>query len=649
MWPDPRITDRLKRRADALAAAEVQTVLHFGFHERFDLAPYFGLIHGLFADIAGALHERGILFIDHYSCNIVARPRGDEELRKYHTDNRHHVSLHPGPRDAASWGYDGFRFDDLRAIDIGTGEAAYTPYQSEAFCHNNPDFLRMHEGYLRRQLEEIPLDGVMADDMCDYSYFRACGCRHCRERFRRESGHELPPLSDAGFWGDTSAHPSRWGNYDNPAFRDWVLLKYRTTADHLAMVKRTIGPDKILLTCCSSSGPRILNSLGLSYESFVGACDWVLMENCGLAADTVAWARKEPEALLHKSIAVLKASGGRTPAVAISYFLFPDGAYLGWAMARFWGVSNWASTLLQGPFEDLEAGKEEAELTGPYNRWEKEHGPEGAGDDVLEAAVVFTRATRDNGWADGHGREHWERARDWGAALADRNMGYRFVLGPELESPQALAALGVPLVLDGCACMSDRQADALRAFLAAGGKAVVSPPLGSHDERGFARAAPLHEELRGGREPTRALVLVRDGEGAAEVLERLVSSSVLVPRVRVIAGPENWAVRIRVNDDRLVIHLLNRGLQGTEHPDIRGRPSTSRVLHRIVGAESTEPLELLVEHPLALWRSATLASPELPGRRDVRVTRSGSAPGAVRLSIDLRGIRIYAMIRGEAV
>ncbi len=119
----------------------------------------------------------GIRFLDHYSCNVVARPRSRAELELYHAGQRHHVAIHPDTFSAPTAGYDGFRFDDLREIDVGTGEPAYsTSYQAELFCHNNPDFLEMHRRYLLRQFAEAPLDGVMADDMCDYAWFRACGC-----------------------------------------------------------------------------------------------------------------------------------------------------------------------------------------------------------------------------------------------------------------------------------------------------------------------------------------------------------------------------------------------------------------------------------------------------------------------------------------
>ena len=646
LWPDPRITDRVERRADALAEAEVETVLHFGFHERFDFAPYFSLIHGLLLDIAEALHQRGIRFIDHYSCNIVARPRGKQELLKYHSDNRHHVSLHPGPKEAAAMGYDGIHFNDLREIDIGSGEAAYTPYQSEAFCHNNPAFLRMHEGYLRRQFEETPLDGIMADDMRLYAYFRSCGCEHCRDRFRREYGHELPPLEDASFWGDTSGAPTQWGNYDNPAFRDWVHLRYRTTGDHLRMVKRTIGEDKILLTCCSQSGPKVLNSLGLSYESFIDACDWVLMENCGLAADTVRWQEKEPEALLHKSVAWIPGNKA-APALAISYFVYPDGAYLGWALARFWGVSNWASTLLQGPFPDEAAGREESELLLPYNRWEKANCPADPGTDAVDAAVVFARATRDNGWTNGDGEEHWQRVREWAGELGKHSIGYRFVLSRELETEGALRELEVPLILDSCACLSDTECESIIDFVGGGGTAVVAGPLGTHTERGVARGqsgeVSLEQRLRSSQAPQ--VVWMGDDFITSEVVTRLVSDGAIVPRI-LARGPQGWAVRLRFHDGKPSLHLLNRYLEGVEHPDIVGRPSTTRVLRSVEAYTSDEPLLVTIDFrgldPSA-WNKAELVSPEIEESRPVGVTVNQDT--SAELALDLGGLRIYAMVR----
>ena len=499
-WPDPRVRDAIRRRADRIAAAGVDTVVQFGFHCRFDFAPYFGLLHGYLSDVAETLHQRGIRFLDHYSCNVIARPKSAEELKKYHTFHRHHVPIHPDPAAAETLRYAGFLLNDLREVDVETGGPTYTDaYQAEMFCHTNPDFLAMHEAYLRRHLAEIPADGFQVDDMCRYAYFRACGCRHCRERFAREYGHTLPPFSDKRFWGDTSKSPTEWGNYDNPAFRDWVQMRYRTHADHLAMIRRVIGTERVLMTCCSSSGPTMLNSMGLSYEHFIPSCDWVMLENCGLDANTVNWPRVEPEAMLHKAVAESKKPGASAPTVACSYTVFEDGAYLGWAIARFWGAQNWVSTLIQGLTEDATDFKEEAELMASFNRWDRAH-ELAEGRDVAEVRVAFLRGAKELGWHDAQGRDHWTRVSRWASALFGENIGYRFVLTDELADARRLTADASPLLLDACPTLSPVQRSALEAFARSGGRLVIVPPLGMEiagDKRRHTRSEHWSERAPG--------------------------------------------------------------------------------------------------------------------------------------------------------
>ena len=75
-WPNRSVRDDIRRRADAFAAAEVDLAINYGCHTRFDFAPMFGALHGYLGEVADELHRVGIRFFDHYSCNIVARPRG---------------------------------------------------------------------------------------------------------------------------------------------------------------------------------------------------------------------------------------------------------------------------------------------------------------------------------------------------------------------------------------------------------------------------------------------------------------------------------------------------------------------------------------------------------------------------------------------
>jgi len=605
-WPDTRIRDKIQRRADACAKAGIDTVIHFGFHFRFDFLWYFGIVHGLLADIANALHERNIRFLDHYSCNLIARPRNIVEMIDYNTSQRHHIAIYPDRIAAETAEYAGYRLKDLREISVETGEPIYFPtYQCEMLCHNNLNYRAMHEAYIKRQLTEIPLDGFMMDDMCFYSSFRTCGCRFCREKFSKEYGRELPPITDKSFWGDTSGHPITWGNYANPAFCDWVRMRFQSTSEHLKMVREIIGPNRILMTCCSDSGDSYVNSYGLSYENFIDQCDWVMMENCGLSAKTVQWTDIESNAMLHKAIAESK-PGGRAACVALSYFLFDDGAYLGWAISRFWGVQNWASTNLGIPIEPTDV-KEDTELVGPINRWEIENNEPGPGDDVTDLQIAFLRASRDNGWVDEKGQSHWRHVQRWAKSCAEQSIGYRFVLTAEIEEADRLSARKTPLLLDGCSHLSNNQIEAIRAYLKKGGILWLAPPLGSYDERGKVRKKSFVEELRHYALLSESIVFV-DSERPSDELSEMVRQKLIQPKIRWVGGSNEWAVRGRIHGNRLMIHLLNMKLAGTDHPtllDRGGNMSGQKVMQSFVSKATNKMAELEIDFsglPCKRWQ-----------------------------------------------
>jgi hypothetical protein len=462
--------------------------------------------------------------------------------------------------------------------------------------------------------------------MCRYADFRACGCRHCRERFARDYGHALPPLSDKSFWGDTSKPPAQWGNYESAAFRDWVEMRYRTHADHLAMIRRVIGPERMLMTCCASSGPTRLNSMGLSYEHFIASCDWVMLENCGLSAGTVRWLRVEPSAMLHKAVAESKRPGPPAPSVACSYTVFDDSAYLGWAVSQFWGVENWISTLIQKLSDEAADFKEEAELIGWLNRWEQAHELD-EGRDVVDVRLGFLRSAKERGWHDAEGRDHWARVARWAVALSKANVGYRFVLTDELADAGRLAAERSPLVLDGCATLSAAQRSAIETLARSGVKLIVVRPC----------------SLEGGSEN----VVTLDAGGGPIALDSLIAEGVIVPRVRQVDGDPRWRLRLRTHGDRLVLHLLDDALEGIEHPTVLDRALRQKVLHTIRQRAANGPLVVEVDTAglkMTMGKTAKLYAPELAAGRPVGMERI--AEQRFRLTVDLSGTRFYAQVRG---
>jgi hypothetical protein len=643
LWPSKAVIEKIKKRAKGFADAGIDTAINYGFHLRFDFSDYFEMLHGYLKDVCDELHKYGIKFMDHYSCNLVERPRTKEDFFFLRNAHRHHVLLHKDSKAAEFAQYEGYRFQDICEKRIADGTRGYSwNYQAEMFCHNNPNFLDMHRKYLERLFNDVPIDGLEIDDMCDYGAFSTCCCDYCKERFRKEFGRELPPFEDKDFWGNTDAHPTAWGNYENPAFRDWVMLKANSAKDHIKMVKEILG-DRPLMTCCSATGPMVLNGLGLNLERFMDNLDLLMLENCGMGVDTVLWDRKEAEALLQKNIAL---NMGRAPAITLSYFVYDPGAYLGWALARFWGVSNWASTMAGRLSHDPGDFKETHELLAPCNNWEDRYSriDPCEGEDIYEVRLVNNLLCRENGHRDDKGRDHWTKVAAWSRALLHSNVGYRFLRYTELADEERLISEDTPLIIDNCGVVSDAQFNAIKAFLEKGGKVILSLPFGIRDEKGYLREKPLSEELL--NKGYKGLVLLENVDSAdASVVSRLISENHIVPRIRQTEGDPTWAVRIRKHKDKLVMHVLNRALEAIPHPSLTSSLGPQKILKDFKAVHKNDVItyEVNIDGIVDEWNNLTFMTPET-GSVKHEVKTEMISDRLVRVSINVKDLVLYGII-----
>jgi hypothetical protein len=639
LWSQKKIEDKIKRRAEGFAKAKIDTAINFGFHIRFDFSNYFAQLHGYYARVCEELHKYDIKFMDHYSCNHVERPRNEAEFRKLHKGQRHHVLLFHDPVAAQYAQYEGHTFHDICEVDLIDGSRGYAKqYQLETFCHNNPGFLDMHKKYLTRLMKEVPFDGIEVDDMCTYAGLTTCGCHYCRERFKRDYGHEIPAFGDESFWGDTTKHMLYWGNYENPVFRDWLSMKTDSIVDHVKMVKKTVG-DKPLMSCCSSTGPVTLNAISLDLEKIAPHLDFFMLENVGINAHSVNWLEMDAEALHQKDIA---AKRGNAPAMALSYTIYEKGAYFGWALSRFWGVSNWSSTLTQRLEEDPADAMEMEDVISSINIWEKNNSDLNyrAGKDLVEVRLVNNSYCRANGWRDEDGVEHWGRSKAWSVQLVENNVGYRFVRSGELEDEFALNSEKTPLILDGVACVSDKQINAIKSYLSNDGIAWLALPFGSHDEKGYKRTAPLSEELVNGN--YRNLIIL-DSATTSDNLQNLISEGKFHPVLRQVSGDTRWAARIRIHKDQPVIHFLNTAVSAVPHPTLKDNAGIP-VLKDIESRITDNNLAYEIDSSRIKLAGLSVMSPELPEEQrpvDIHKIKKGYST----LQVNLAGVKAYAVVQ----
>lgn len=638
-WPQKEVTDNIKRRADGFAKAQIDTAINFGFHNRFDFSNYFSQVHGYYANVCEELHQRNIRFMDHYSCNHVTRPRTEADFRKVHKYERHAVLLIPDPMAAKYAQYEGHRFQDICEVDLRDGSRGYAKqYQFEAFCHNNPGLHDMHSKYLVRLMKDVPFDGIEVDDMCSYPGNTTCGCTYCRQRFQRDYGHDIPDFSDKSFFGDTTKENMlEWGNYENPAYRDWLRMKSDSVRDHVKLIKAALG-DKPLMTCCSKTGPITLNAVALDLEKMAPHLDLFMLENVGTNILNTDWIEMDAEAMNQKDIADKR---GNAVAIALSYELSEIGAYLGWALARYWGVSNWSSTLNGRLEEDPPHALEMEDAISKPNNWEKKYSDLNYrdGNDLVEIRLVNNRYCRENGWRDTAGHEHWDRSKAWSTQLVKNNIGYRFVRSEELADGDALLKENTPLILDGVGCVSDAQFAAIKSYLKKGNIAWLARPFGTHDEKGNIRKNPLFTELM--KSPHKNLIVI-DSAVSSRPLEKIIATGIFKPVIRQVKGDSRWAARIRFYNNKPVIHFMNAGLVAVPDniKDLSGIPMMKDIQSLVTDNDCIYEIQ---SNKIDLSELCFM-SPEIEAeKRTVEIRKAKGPHSSIR--VNLKGIKIYGVVQ----
>ena len=101
-WPNADNLDRIRRRADQVAASGASGAIVFGTHFRWDWLPFFEILHDYLATVADELHQRGVKFYDHHSVNLVHRYDTREEMRNVILHSQPHLPFSPC-REAAAF------------------------------------------------------------------------------------------------------------------------------------------------------------------------------------------------------------------------------------------------------------------------------------------------------------------------------------------------------------------------------------------------------------------------------------------------------------------------------------------------------------------------------------------------------------------
>lgn len=468
-WPSGDNLDRIKRRAEAMAKANVTTAMIFGTHFRWDYLPYFTILHDYLATVAEELRAYGMELWDHHSVNLIHRYDTPEEMRHVMLHSGPHLPFSPSREAAATWEYKGKRLNDWRMRDVKTGEVLYYPqYAAEGFCHRNPDFADSYADYVKRLVQDTGITGLSADDPVHYMQFHSCACPYCRAELRARTGIDLPPIEDQRFWG----------NWENPAWRAWIDMRFDAAGEFFKKVSSVLPKDFRLTTCGIGSAAPSANEMGSDARAFLTGCNFVNMEMSG---NTPPYKKDPLTVNVPLSARLVNASHHQAAArergvrcFSTGFAFVEDTANMVWAVNKMLGADCWISTLkdrLGQPDSVLEKLPNEWDIVGRAYGFEKEHPDLFEGKQVAQVGVYFSYETRKHtffGSVDkGYYLDFQHTLRGLlGAGISPHTL-FRF---PKVKEDYPVVLVPSP------AAMTDEERQELSAYLQSGGVALVFGP-----------------------------------------------------------------------------------------------------------------------------------------------------------------------------
>ncbi|MBQ8230520.1 MAG: hypothetical protein IJZ34_01110 [Lachnospiraceae bacterium] len=469
-WPNYDGIERIKRKAEKAAKADVTTAILFGAHFRWDYLPYFTLLHDYIATVAEELHKYGIELYDRHSVNLIHRYDTRDEMRHVMLHSGPHLPFSPSREAAASWEYKGKRLNDWRMIDVRNGNHLYYPqYAAEGFCYNNPDYLEAYCDYAKRLVADTGIDGLASEDSVHYMHFLSCACPYCKAELKKRTGIDLPSAEDRNFWG----------NWDNPHWKAWIDMRYDTGKKFFEKLSGVLPKDYPLITCGANSA---------SYSSTGKACDARIFSEGGsnyvhseMSGNTPPY--KNDPVTANISItdrmvnfshhqAVAKENGIRS--FSTGYGFTEPSANIIWAVNKALDTDCLFSTLkarLGLPDHMLEALPDEADVIGKAFKFEKEHPELFCGDQIGQVGVYYSDETRDHTFfgnlQKGYYKDYARTVRELFSAGISTNTIFT-IPKDAVEYPV--------IILSSIAAMKDDELADIKVYVSNGGKIIVSGP-----------------------------------------------------------------------------------------------------------------------------------------------------------------------------
>jgi len=385
-------------------------------------------------------------------------------------------------------------------------------------CPNNPAFKKHYFDMITEYLAKTGIDCVKLDEVI-FARGRACGCPHCRAKFKQDTGLELPDDHTDPFF-DSSSGGLTYTNVNDRRLLTWFRWRMECLAQwrlDLREATNKVNPNVSFMVYTTHYGLTTNYSTtgtGSSIFQAARACDWlgteIMSRNIYYSPRGIFCFRKMFAGL---------GQWADTPVYGLVYHRQnPDIARMGWAL----NVMH-RQLPLMGTVEGADMG---------YVGW-KDKMVNRYAEPVADVAVLFSDQSR-----------NWERMAGYLAdtggyseCMSDAHIQHVFLMEGDLKLDK-LAKYRL-LMMPSTSCISDTQADEVRRYVKAGGRLLISGHASLLDELGFARkdfslSDVTNVSYRGGWAPKGCSL--RMGDGAIPLVHRAMHVKLADPARSKIIG-----------------------------------------------------------------------------------------------------------------
>ncbi len=538
--------------ADLDAAAElyrstgITAVILFGAHFRFSFWAYWEDIENFIARFTAAFHKKGIKVIEHHSTHLTYKPL-EEKFWAKNAGFGKGLSTYPNFRETSQSNpiLGGAHLDDFAQMDGSAGKPClssyihtegkdmswiFRHYNGNAHCFNHPAFVKAYWGHVKNIIEKAHVDGMMNDDVQWFGGGNACACEYCREKFKNETGYDLPKPEG---WADFYEH------YEKPEYIAWKKFKKRQSGDFHRLMDsfyKSINFRPLRPAYCAEVLPFDTTCYG--FEAASELWDYIFQECCGIIKHSYICFAGEA---VHR-YAMARRKG--VPSMALLYPSTPDSAYASWALCRSWGQ------LYTG------TGGDPAKLyDGPYREFEEKHKPLFRNPSKKsDMAFYFSETTRD--YTDKDAPQKYMKPY-MGYLEAVYVSGFSCDMVFRSDNVETLSAHRV-IVLPYIVMITGEEATRLKKYAENGGTLVVLGPFGEKDGDGSSRPFAERLKLLGFRSELAESEYIGKETAGGVVFEHAITQTVIKETSgQIIARGENGeilGVSEQIGKGRVIYH-----------------------------------------------------------------------------------------------